>query len=171
MRDLPGVNSAEFDVPTEVFTLRMTQGVAATATLAAIRELGYEPELLAGPATADGALDHLRNPTSQALRDALVVAQDRDVPLVVDFGASWCGLCKKLASTTLADERVVLSLKEFVFLKIDVDKDPMAVKDFGVAGIPDIWFLAPDGRVISRENRYLTPEELLAVLAEVKSSK
>ena len=168
MRVLPGIESAEFDIPTEVFTLKSQPAAETQAILAAIRALGYEPKLLEGPTKTDGAIKSLSKPASNALKEALARAKARDVPLVVDFGAVWCGLCKKFAATTLTDERVEKALGDFEFLKIDVDEDPAAAKDFDVAGIPDVWFVAPDGRILGRENRYMDAEEFLAVLARME---
>ena len=129
MRVLPGVKKAEFDVPSEVFTLEVQTRVEADSILKAIGELGYAPELLAGRPSIGGALGQLQDPRSTALKAALATAAKRKTPLVIDFAAPWCGLCKKFARVTLSDKRVASALKDFVFLKIDVDKDPQAAKD------------------------------------------
>ena len=168
MRVLPGVEQAQFDVPTEVFTLEVQAGVGVDSILEVIGQLGYAPELLAGRPRIGGALEQLQDPRSAVLKAALATAAKRTTSLVIDFAAPWCGLCKQFATVTLTDERVVSALNDFVFLKIDVDEDPEAAKDLGVAGIPDIWIVAPDGRVLARENRYLTPAEFLALLARFR---
>ena len=168
MRVLPGIESAAFDVSTEVFTLMANAGTQAAPILDAIRNLGFQPELLKGPATGVKALTRITAPESDSVRQALVRARKRGVPLIVDFGATWCGPCKTFANTTLADERVKHALQDFELLTIDIDEDPTAAKDFAVAGVPDIWFLAPDGYVLARENRCLAVDEFLATLASVR---
>lgn len=168
MRVLPGIESAEFDVPTEVFTLKTAAGTKPDTVLAAIRDLGFQPELLYGPAEAVAEVTSITDPKSDAVRQALARAKTRGVPLIVDFGATWCGPCKEFAQTTLTDERVKEALRDHEFLKVDIDEDPTAAKDFGVAGVPDIWFVGPAGKILGRENRHMNVEEFLAVLARIK---
>jgi len=171
VRALPGIESAAFDISTEVFTLTTAAGTKPAPILEAIRGLGYEPELLDRPAEPDAGVKRLDHPTSKVLAAALARARQRGVPLVIDFGATWCSLCKKFAATTLTDERVEKALDAFEFLPIDVDEHPAAAKDLGVAGIPDVWFLAGDGRVLGRENRYMPPDVFLAVLERMAQAK
>lgn len=165
MRVLPGVERVSFDTPSETFTIHVRVDVGPGSILAAIHKLGFEPERLAGaPATAQ-RLERLAEPVSKRLQQALAQAAEQDKPLVLCFGAGWCSLCKKFAVTTLKDERVRAELNTHsVFLHLDVDADPEAAIDLGVAGIPDLWVLAPDGRVLARENRYLDAEAFLALL-------
>ncbi len=168
MRVLPGIESAEFDVPTEVFTLKAAPGTGSDRVMAAIRELGYEPHLLEGPVEAVARRTRLTDPKSAAVRKALARARKRAVALVADFGATWCGPCKAFARETLTDARVEEALRDFELLRIDIDEDPAATKDFGVAGVPDIWFVAPDGKILGRENRYMDADDFLAVLRRMK---
>lgn len=164
MRVLPGVRTADFDVPTETFTVSLTAEGKPGPVLDAIRGLGYTPALLAGPPGKPRALERIENPASLAIREALARTLARGVRLVVDFGGPFCRLCKHFDETTLRDPLVKERLARLEFLQVDVEADPAAVKDFGVKGVPDLWFLAPDGRVLGRENRYLTTEEFLAAL-------
>lgn len=168
MRVLPGVTDATFDVSSEVFTVKTTGGTTADSVLAVIRDLGFQPTLLEGPAPATAPRTTLRDPTSRALREALARAQERGVPLVADFGATWCGPCKQFATTTLTDPRVIKALADFEFLAIDIDDDPAAARDLGVAGVPDIWFVAPNGTVLGRENRFLDADAFLTALAAAR---
>ena len=69
----------------------------------------------------------------------------QDVPVVVDFGAEWCGPCKQLDPILeeIANENIN-SLKVF---KINIDENPMTPQKFGVRGIPTIM-LFNEGKLI-----------------------
>jgi len=165
VRALPQVEEARFDIPSETFRLTLAPGAGPEVILKAIADLGYEPELLERVSAPEGRLERLLRPTSKALAEALSRARAEDRPLVIDFGAIWCGPCRQFVTTTLADEAVSKTLAaHFVLLAIDVDEDPEAAADLGVAGIPDIWVIAPDGQVLARENRYLDVEAFLGLL-------
>tara|TARA_Y100001970_G_C14147283_1_gene810591 strand:- start:129 stop:455 length:327 start_codon:yes stop_codon:yes gene_type:complete len=60
------------------------------------------------------------------------------VPVLVDFGAEWCGPCKQLDPILedIASENVD-KLKVF---KVNIDENPMTPQKFGVRGIPTLMF-------------------------------
>lgn len=165
MRALPQVEDARFDIPSETFSLTLAPGAEPAAVLKAIADLGYEPEVIERMPASKARTKRLLRPTSKALAESLARARAQDTPLVIDFGAAWCGPCRKFATTTLADEAVSRTLAaHFIFLAIDVDEDPEAAADLGVAGIPDLWVIAPDGSILARENRYLDATAFLDLL-------
>jgi thioredoxin 1 len=69
------------------------------------------------------------------------------VPVLVDFSATWCQPCKTLAPTidAVADE---YQGKLDVF-KVDIDKAQETAAHFGIQGVPTCVFLK-DGREVDR---------------------
>ena len=88
----------------------------------------------------------------------------QDVPVVVDFGAEWCGPCKQLDPILeeIANENIN-SLKVF---KINIDENPMTPQKFGVRGIPTLM-LFKDGNLLDTKVGSLTKS---ALEAWIKSS-
>jgi len=66
-----------------------------------------------------------------------VIEGSRDVPVIVDFWAPWCGPCKQLGP---AIEKAVRAAKGAVKLvKIDTDQHPMIAQQLRVQSIPAVY--------------------------------
>ena len=68
--------------------------------------------------------------------DTEVIERSKQVPVMVDFWAEWCGPCKTLSPTL---ERLTTEAGGTVELaKIDVDRNQALAQQFGVQGIPTV---------------------------------
>src|SRR3954451_14517620 len=77
--------------------------------------------------------------------DRDVIARSREVPVVVDFWADWCGPCRAL---TPALERAAEARQGKVELvKVDVDANQQIAAQYGVQGIPAVKAFK-DGEIV-----------------------
>ena len=89
-------------------------------------------------------------PWGDDLVQGLAEAQKSAKPVVVDFSASWCGWCRKLETDTFPDPGVQELLGHYVLVRVDADKHPGLVKQYGVKGLPTLLLLDKDGKLIRR---------------------
>ncbi len=83
--------------------------------------------------------------TTTALFAKDVLEASRDVPVLVDFWAPWCGPCKQL---TPVIEKVVRSAKGKIRLvKMNIDEHPSVAGQLGVQSIPAV-FAFKNGRPV-----------------------
>ena len=110
--------------------------------------------LLAASAVA-GELPY--NETSDAkldIKEALSQVSAAQTPVIVVFGANWCGDCKMLDAAMKTGASAPLISRDFKVVKVNVghfDKNVELAKSYGVPlskGIPAMAILSPKGEVL-----------------------
>ena len=93
--------------------------------------------------------------------DLDLVLRQAEVPVLVDFYADWCGPCKVMAPVLddLARERQ----GRLLVAKLDSDRNPVAVRRFGIRGIPTL-ILFRSGKESERVTGAVPRAELERVL-------
>ena len=76
-------------------------------------------------------------------------ARETGKPLLLDFTASWCKPCLMMDREFWVLQDVVESVKPFVTVKIDYDKDRAIAERYGVAAIPFVAFTDPLGNLVT----------------------
>ena len=73
---------------------------------------------------------------SEADFDQAVIEASKNVPVIIDFWAEWCGPCRTLKPMLerIAEE----SQGKFILAKVDSDKNPAIAGRFGVRSIPTV---------------------------------
>ncbi len=84
-----------------------------------------------------------------------------DVPVLVDFTATWCGPCKALAPIV---ERVADEFAGKVKVgKLDIDEAPAVTRKYGVRSVPTVMVFK-GGAKASQHAGLTTKEKLVALL-------
>ena len=96
--------------------------------------------------------------------ETVVLQRSLELPVVVDFHASWCGPCAELGP---ALERAAIQADGgFLLAKVDVDANPDLAGAFRVQSIPMVVALA-GGRMVDAFQGALPEPELLKFLARI----
>jgi thiol:disulfide interchange protein DsbD len=143
-------------------------GVVYAARFALNDPVGSSAPFAAAPETAEIAWmeDHAAG---------LALAGRTGRPVLLDFTADWCAVCKELETRTFPHPEVVRKSREFVTIRVDAtDAAAPRVRalqrQYDVVGLPTVLFLTPDGEPIPGERltEFVPPEVLLARMERVR---
>ena len=95
---------------------------------------------------------------------ALAKSKETGRPVMVDFFATWCPPCKMLDAQTYSDSRVIEASKNWIMVRIDVDKNKALAQQYQISSIPTIVVLQPDGKEVNRTAGFIPPGPMLPKL-------
>jgi putative thioredoxin len=88
----------------------------------------------------------MRVDVSEANFQTAVIDRSREVPVVVDFWAEWCGPCRQLGP--VLEWAVAARGDKLELAKLDTDANPNLARSYGIQGIPAVKAFR-NGEVVS----------------------
>ena len=163
LEGLAGIEGIQVDLENNRFTVGYDPDeVGPDQMLEAIKELGFEPEIVIAEEPESRA--ERAGPIPELVADALRTAKLEGKLVFLDFWAEWCAPCKVLEEKTIADPRIRNFLSGHVFLSVDTDAHPAAAKYFDAFGLPTIVVLSPQGEELFRHVGFIVAEKLAVEL-------
>lgn len=98
------------------------------------------------------------------LDKGLEQAAEKNQFALVMFSASWCEPCKQMSQQVLSKEQVRNSLKNWVLIKIDTDKQKSVKQAYIVNGLPTFIIFSPKGDKIKRFEGTMPKEEFIKII-------
>lgn len=100
-----------------------------------------------------------------ALKPAHKLAIETDKPMLIVFGASWCGFCHKLERETLKDKRIVPVIeREFIPVHLDFDRDSKVARILEVERLPCTVVLSPDADLLQKSEGFTDYKGFLKIM-------
>ena len=88
------------------------------------------------------------------VEDNLLISDN--LPIVIDFNATWCGPCRQFAPTF--HEVAQKYQGQAIFVSIDTDQYPKIAEAYRISAIPTVAFIMPGGAEVGRQQGLMTKE-------------
>ncbi|MEZ6033355.1 MAG: thioredoxin family protein [Planctomycetaceae bacterium] len=123
--------------------------ISVSVSLIAIDSVN--PGTVEEPRSASAADDASTGKWLNSFDEAKKLSIEKKIPMVLHFEAAWCGACRQMDSAVLAQSVVTNYLgTKIIGVRIDSDRDPQLVAQYGISSLPTEVVVGSDGQEIAR---------------------
>jgi len=87
-------------------------------------------------ASLTGSVSAQTLPWHSTLEEASAIAQRANQPMLLDFQAEWCPLCKVMDAEVYSNADVMRASEPFAAVQIDFDRNPRLARKYNVESMP-----------------------------------
>ena len=132
---------------------------------AQVSQVNIEPPAVDNQASQNLSMAASKNISWNDYTPGMALAEKQGKSIFLYFHAPWCGYCVKLKKETFTDDRVKAYLNDhFVSIGVDTDKRKKLARQWGVRGLPTLWFLDANGTKINNLPGFVGADQLLSIL-------
>ncbi|HQH73373.1 MAG TPA: thioredoxin family protein, partial [bacterium] len=109
------------------------------------------------------------------LEEGLARAKQEGKPVLIDFWAEWCAICKEIDHYTLRAPAVEEALKRFVTIKIDLTdpntgKNQEIMQSYKIPGLPLIVFYDAQGTLLEQKKitGFINQKDFLQHISDIR---
>lgn len=106
---------------------------------------------------------------SQEYETGMKRAMREQKPLILYFFSSSCLYCEQMERDVLSDGDVKRKLEGVVFVRVQAEKRPDLVRQYGVFGYPWTWLFEPSGKRIGHLPGYIPKKTFLRLIDYLQS--
>ena len=97
------------------------------------------------------------NLTNQSFEEEVLQS---NVPVLVDFFATWCGPCQKMSKVL---EQISADRPDLKVVRVDIDDNELLARQFFVRSIPTVVYMK-NGKEFNRIVGFTTRDQLLSIV-------
>ncbi|MBE7436980.1 MAG: thioredoxin fold domain-containing protein [Spirochaetales bacterium] len=102
-----------------------------------------------------------------SLAEARDAARQSGKPVYLDIYAEWCGFCRKLFHEEYPRSEFQEAIQHFVRVRLDGEKHPRIMQEFGIRGFPTIVIFNSQGQEIERIQGYKPAAQIARILRDI----
>jgi thioredoxin-like negative regulator of GroEL len=98
-------------------------------------------------------------------------AQEKNLPIIIDFGTPTCFWCRKLDESTFRDPRIVALMNDrFISLKIDAEREIHLTNYLRIESYPTIVLATHEGKILAYIKGYQDADTFHEILQRASAS-
>jgi thioredoxin-like negative regulator of GroEL len=118
-------------------------------------------------AVAGGTREEIRWETR--LDRAVTLSRQTNKPVLIEFWATWCTVCKGMDEEVYSDGAVANAMNNLLPVRVDIDREPAIARKYGVTETPTLVVTDGYGNELFRFKGGLPKTRLLELLRELPS--